>query len=413
MLRGRGLATTPQQASAVFWYTARQFFCVISPDPYAGTSACYTFWAVVSSFMECLYSEGTTGRCLVRDCTFTLSSNGCKLSTKTATSEVCTVLAPGCSRLGCCNQALDPPSAGPDISLLSPELQQQWHHANNQHLGDRKILAGCRLHVWWSCDQCPCTLPHEWSAAVTDRQNQGHKCPFCTNMRLCQHNSLLTVAPDVAKYWDTAKNGLTPDQVTARSTMRRHWLCPLCGHTWQAKPYTKVDSKSGCPRCSNGQRPYDKLPSLTGSKHPAMKEFDFGRNKKAGLDPDKITEGSGKKVHWICANCPAGQPHMFMATPHARIGRNNGCPCCANRKACVCNSLESLYPALAAEYDTSKNGVGPEQVLPRSHKVAFWKDASGHTWEQTPHQRTAAGKGRSKRASIRLRHKQQAQRDLP
>ena len=60
-------------------------------------------------------------------------------------------------------------------------------------------------------------------------------------------------------------------------------------------------------------------------------------------------------------------------------GGNTGCPDCASKKACIRNSLQSLHPALAAEYDTARNGVGPEQVLPRSHKMAFWKDASGHT----------------------------------
>jgi len=52
------------------------------------------------------------------------------------------------------------------------------------------------------------------------------------------------------------------------------------------------------------------------------------------------------------------------------------------------------------------------QVLPGSIKIALWKDASGHTWEQTPYQNTAPDKGRSKRASIRSSLKQQAQFDL-
>ncbi|KAA6420557.1 MAG: hypothetical protein FRX49_09718 [Trebouxia sp. A1-2] len=119
-----------------------------------------------------------------------------------------------------------------------------------------------------------------------------------------------------------------------------------------------------------------------------MLEFDSERNRRAGLDPGKITAGSNKMVHWICNHCPKGRPHLFVASPHKRIGSNSGCPYCAGKKACICNSLQSLYPALAAEYDTAKNGVGPEQVLPRSRKMASWKDANGHTWEQSPGQRT-------------------------
>ncbi|KAL0044750.1 hypothetical protein WJX82_008119 [Trebouxia sp. C0006] len=50
--------------------------------------------------------------------------------------------ASGDSTLCCCNQKGQPPSAGPDISLLRPELQRQWHHAKNQHLGNRRVTAG-------------------------------------------------------------------------------------------------------------------------------------------------------------------------------------------------------------------------------------------------------------------------------
>ncbi len=97
-----------------------------------------------------------------------------------------------------------------------------------------------------------------------------------------------------------------------------------------------------------------------------------------------------------------------MATPANRIGLNHGCPYCAHHKACICNSLQSLFPALAAEYDSAKNGAGPEQVLPRSQKKAFWKDASGHTWEQSPFQRLEPERKRMKRATIKSRLQKQA-----
>ncbi len=323
-------------------------------------------------------------------------------------------MLPGYRRICRCNKTLQQASAGPDISLLRPELQRQWHHAKNRHLGDRRITASSGLRVWWSCDQCPCGLPHEWMTSVDKRQNMENRCPYCTNNSLCQHNSLSTVASAVAAYWDTAKNGVTPDQVMARSTTRRHWLCPSCGHSWQAKIYRKVAGQSGCPKCSNINRPVRKLPSLTQSQHPAMLQFDFERNWRAGLDPDMITAGSNKMVHWICFNCPKGQPHLFVAPPRSRIGINSGCPCCANKKACICNSLQSLYPALAAEYDTGRNSIGPEQVLSRSGKMVFWKDASGHTWEQSPANRTKPENDRSKRAAVsqRLRVKQQTSSEL-
>ncbi|DBA66738.1 TPA: hypothetical protein ACH3X2_001887 [Trebouxia sp. C0005] len=231
------------------------------------------------------------------------------------------------------------------------------------------------------------------------------QCPYCTNNSLCQHNSLLTKAPTAAAYWDTVKNGLTPDLVMAGSAARRHWLCPKCGHSWQAHIHRRVEQQSGCPKCSKINKPWNRRPSLTQSQHPAMLEFDIERNRRAGFDPGKITAGSNKMVHWICNHCPKGRPHLFVATVQSRIALNSGCPYCASKKACICNSLQSLYPALAAEYDTARNGGGPEQVLPRSRKAVFWKDASGHTWEQSPFQRTSPERDRSKRAAVKARLK--------
>ncbi|DBB14989.1 TPA: hypothetical protein ACH3X3_004578 [Trebouxia sp. C0006] len=175
------------------------------------------------------------------------------------------------------------------------------------------------------------------------------------------------------------------------------WLQLASHDIWQSQEQewvSKVLKKS---------QSVNKQPTLTQSGHPAMMEFDFERNQGAGLDPDKITAGSGKMVHWICTKCPQGRPHLFMARPYNRIGDNAGCPYCASKKACICNLLQSLYPALAAEYDTARNGVGPEQVLPRSNKMAFWKDASGHTWEQTPFLQTDPETDRSKRAAVSQR----------
>ncbi|KAL0024845.1 hypothetical protein WJX79_005055 [Trebouxia sp. C0005] len=52
--------------------------------------------------------------------------------------------ATGYSETRCCGRPWNQSSAGPDISLLRPELQRQWHHAKNQHLGDRQITTGSR-----------------------------------------------------------------------------------------------------------------------------------------------------------------------------------------------------------------------------------------------------------------------------
>ena len=316
-------------------------------------------------------------------------------------------LTAGCPR--CCpsEQVQEAPMQhkGPDISLLKPQLQKQWHHAKNRCLGNIQIQPGSNRLVWWACDHCSYGVPHDWLASVDSRQGMDSQCPFCANRKLCHHNSLLTVAPSVASYWDTAKNGVTADQVLAGSHIYGDWLCPTCNHSWQARVQQKVDDNSGCPKCSSRSKGHTRQPTLTASNHPVMGEFDHSKNQGAGLDPDKITLGSNKKLHWICRNCPRGQPHMYMASPSSRTRRNSGCPYCSSKLACVCNSLQSLFPALAAEWDTARNGVGPDQILPGSHKLGHWKNFAGRSWEQSPHDRTYVQYQAAKRASIKAQDK--------
>lgn len=43
--------------------------------------------------------------------------------------------------------------------------------------------------------------------------------------------------------------------------------------------------------------------------------------------------------------------------------------------------LTSLYPYLAAEWHPEKNGeLGPEDILPGSHRTVWWRCSEGHEW---------------------------------
>ena len=90
------------------------------------------------------------------------------------------------------------PPVLPDISLLSLQLQQQWHVDSNMHLGAVKIKPHSRIKAVWHCNECPAGQPHVWTALVSSRTTRSGTCPYCCNRLLCVHNSLATVAPDMA-----------------------------------------------------------------------------------------------------------------------------------------------------------------------------------------------------------------------
>lgn len=108
----------------------------------------------------------------------------------------------------------------------------------------------------------------------------------------------------------------------------------------------------------NSSQPKRRHPFLSDSQHPMMQNWDWELNNKACLDAKKIRCRRPKVANCICRQCPRGQPHRWQATVGSMYF-GSGCPCCSGRKACICNSLQSLYPDVAAEWDYSNNTDTP------------------------------------------------------
>ena len=276
----------------------------------------------------------------------------------------------------------------PDTSMLSPALQQQWHAKRNLHLGAVTVKPHSHIKAVWQCGECPAGQPHIWTARVQDRTRKGSQCPYCSNRLVCLHNSLAATAPDAAQYWNHRKNEKMPEQVLAGSHLRAEWKCPACNCEWQAPIFMRTRTKAGCRQCSAHKRSRKSRPTFAKAQPACLAEWDYERNDAENAYPDNITLGSGKQVHWMCSCCPHGQPHHWTATPNMRISNGSGCPFCAGKQACVCNSLASLFPLLAAEFDVDKNSFEPSEVPARSDKKVWWRNAQRGSWHQSPNQRT-------------------------
>ncbi len=272
-----------------------------------------------------------------------------------------------------------PGEVGPNISLLAKELQTQWHVKHNMHLGNSVIRPNSHRKVWWSCNQCPEGLPHVWGSRV-DNRTQGRGCPFCSGTAVCQHNTLAQKAPKIALFWDAKKNQpLSPDQVTVFSSMRAYWKCNACWHEWQASIRTKVYGRTGCPKCAkaNGGRKADgtrqKHPTFAAADHALLQQWDHDRNSDNGNFPDNTTLQSSKPIWWRCYECPKSKVHSWQASPNQRNGKiARGCPCCVGHKLCECNSLETVCPDVAADFDAEKNGVSSAEVTSATTSKYSW-----------------------------------------
>ena len=105
-----------------------------------------------------------------------------------------------------------------------------------------------------------------------------------------------------------------------------------------------------------------------------------------GFGPENVSYGSKVKCWWRCAG-----GHLYQASITSRTNEHTGCPYCSGRVPVPGeNDLATLYPRLAAEWDTEKNGAfTPRDVLPGSHRYAWWKCSKGHSWRAAVKSRVA------------------------
>ena len=286
-------------------------------------------------------------------------------------------------------------SGGPDISQLRPDLQAEWMHDRNKHLGSIAVKPHSSIKAWWSCPSCPDGHAHIWEARVGLRSD-GTGCPCCSGKQVCKHNSLATKAPEVVRYWHPQRNlPLSPDTITARSCFRAHWLCSACNYEWQALVFTKVRRNRGCPRCAraNSGRSKDGVrqrhPTFASCKHHILLQWDHSLNEMEGNYPDNTSLQSSKPIWWTCDQCPRGKKHSWQATPGSRAcPRPCGCPYCAGQKVCECNSLQTLQPDLAADFDTAANGLSPIQITAYTGTKYRWLSDQPGSKLRSPAQRS-------------------------
>ena len=118
--------------------------------------------------------------------------------------------------------------------------------------------------------------------------------------------------------------------------------------------------------------------------------WDNNANTKEGVFPENVTLGSAKKVWWKCAH---GHSYQQAVNKKVRAGKDS-CSVCSGRLIVPgINDLKTLYPGVAKEWDSVKNVKKVEEISPGSEIKRFWLCSKGHSFTQTPFQRTKSGHG--------------------
>ena len=204
--------------------------------------------------------------------------------------------------------------------------------------------------------------------------------------------SLSESHPDLAAQWHPTKNGdLAPEQVTFGSAKKIWWVCTAnLGHPeWSTSVYVRTRG-SGCPQCFNEHEP--KVPYETSLErlYPEIAES-WHVDKNYPVTPSHVSPGTHTKYAWVCLDNPNHDP--WVASVKARIpkppaNKGTGCPECAGKKISYRNSLEAIYPAVAASFHPTLNGSKkPSDVHPDSNPNYWWiclVDSEHQPWKRSP-----------------------------
>ena len=261
-----------------------------------------------------------------------------------------------------------------------PVLVEQWHPSRNGGLTPGEVSAGSNRKVWWLCGE-----GHVWEARVFPRTSRGTGCPFCSGQRAWPgFNDLASRFPLLAAEWHPTKNGgVTPEEVTVGSRMRKFWWLGACGHEWESNVLNRVQG-NGCYQCLGRGKPVPQ--GFLKDDGVLWAQVDVSRNdlEKVG----RLRRFSLVEVWWL-GECG----HSWLASVSSR-SLGHGCVFCASSKVLVgFNDLATTHPGIAAEWHPSKNGeLTPEQVSAGSARKVWWLGKEcGHEWESPVGYRPSGG----------------------
>lgn len=203
-----------------------------------------------------------------------------------------------------------------NLELLYPDLINEWYIDNPPMNG---FLPGSITKVQWICQKNPCGC-HIWPASIFNRtRKKKTECPFCNNRKLCPHNNLLAIHPELAIEWHPDNKKM--DTYSPNSGQKVKWVCQKneCGcHIWESTINHRTSKcKSGCPYCYNFKLcAHNNLLAI----YPELEKEWHYDNKSMILYPPN----SGEKVKWICLNAQ----HIWKAEIKSRTGKKSGCPIC-------------------------------------------------------------------------------------
>jgi Probable Zinc-ribbon domain len=331
-----------------------------------------------------------------------------------------------------------------NLEFLYPELAKEWHPSKNRKTPS-EVYAGGNKRYYWICKICN----EEYKTSIYEkRKSNKNGCPYCSGKKVGKTNNLEHLFPDLASEWHPTMNTNKPNGVTAYSSKKAYWQCPInLAHTYRATIYNRTSNSSGCPHCYNAHTSFWELrildalklsfPNILHRQTPftdITKELDiFIPDLNIGIEVD------GAKYHKIIKN-DIEKNNIYkkkgiIIIRVRAIGLDSIDPCISNihphqpiqeyindlihlisleseqkfepvkvnndksnqelyKEYLEQRSLATMFPEITKEYDTNKNQVPPELITYGSNQNVYWRSKNcGHDWDAPVVSRTLQGQG--------------------
>lgn len=279
-----------------------------------------------------------------------------------------------------------------DLESLSPHYLSEWNYDLNE-LKPNEVGPSTGKKVWWTCP-----AGHDYESKLVER-SRGYGCPYCSSKKvLSGFNDFESQFPELARFWDEEKNGISASLVAKSSSKSAWFKCDL-GHSFKSSANSitgRGKLSSGCPVCS-GRKLLKGFNDLATLAPEVAKLWHPSRN--SGLTPNDVTKASTRKVWWKCLSDVRHEWQSTVASRsnNASRGGGNGCPFCSSRIVMEgFNDLFTVAPDLKSEWHTEKNGdLSPASLSAETPKKVWWrcKQDGRHEWVAQVDTRVKRGSG--------------------
>lgn len=141
-----------------------------------------------------------------------------------------------------------------DLETVEPNIVKYWDDRNTKKPSEvKKDSQNKNIDIlyWMHCDkghlyqQSACKI-------IKGFKNGVKSCPVCSGQILQKGvNDLLSLKPDVVKYWDYDRNSIQPNEVTPFSHKGAWFKCIICGDSFYANICDRSKSAGYCNHCAS------------------------------------------------------------------------------------------------------------------------------------------------------------------